>query len=94
MRPRPQGNGSGKFETTHVNMGGWVRVFPSKAEDAGREDLAVYLSQALAEWFRKRPELRMKCVVPISREGTTVEMHAWYEVHLLPPTTEGPHPDV
>jgi hypothetical protein len=36
MRPLPQGNGSGKFEIFQTDMGGWVRVFPSKLEEAGR----------------------------------------------------------
>jgi hypothetical protein len=92
MRPQPQGNGSGKVEIGQADMGGWVRVFAGKAEDAGRADLGVYLSQSLSEWFRQRPQLRLKCVVPISRDGTTVELHAWYEVHLLPPTALAPQP--
>jgi hypothetical protein len=92
MKPRPQGNGSGKFEIGQADMGGWVRVFPGKAADNVPEDLAVYLSQTLAEWFRQRPHLHMKCVIPINRDGTTVELHAWYELHLLPPTPVGPKP--
>lgn len=92
MPPKPKGNGSGRFEITHTDMGGWVQVFPAKDEEADRKDLGVYLSQSLAEWFRKRPHLHLKCVVPIDRDGTTVELHAWYEVHLLPPTPAGPRP--
>jgi hypothetical protein len=41
---RPHGNGSGKFEIGHHDMGGWVRIV------AGRhnlpDDLPVFLSQA------------------------------------------------
>jgi hypothetical protein len=92
MRPGPQGNGSGKFEIGQADMGGWVRVFPAMAEDVGREDLAVYLSQTLADWFRQRPQLHMKCVVPVNKDGSTVELHAWYEIHLVPPTPVGPQP--
>jgi len=93
MRPKPQGNGSGKFEIAQADMGGWVRVYPGKIEDTSRQDLGVYLSQSLSEWLRQRPQIRLKCVVPISRDGTTVELHAWYEVHLLPPTPLGPQPE-
>jgi hypothetical protein len=92
MNPRPQGNGSGKFEITQSDMGGWIRIFPAKAEDALREDLALYLSQTLTELFRQKPHLHMKCVAPINRDGNTVELHAWYEVHVIPPTTLGPQP--
>ena len=92
MKPGPQGNGSGKFEINQVDMGGWVRIFPAKPEDCPQEGLAIYLSQSLAGWLRLRSHLHLKCVVPIDRDGTTVELHAWYEVHLLPPTPGGPQP--
>src|SRR5437588_1782359 len=64
MRPSPQGNGSGKFEIGHIDMGGWVRVFPAKSEESAGQDLSVFLSQTLSEWVRQKPHLRMKCVIP------------------------------
>jgi hypothetical protein len=86
---RPHGNGSGKFAIGRHNMGGWVRAV------AGRHnlpnDLPVYLSQALLAWFRQRPQRQMRCVVPVQRDGNTVELHAWYEAHLFPPV-QGPRP--
>ena len=27
--------------------------------------------------------MRLLCVVPISKDGNTVELHAWYEQHLF-----------
>jgi hypothetical protein len=92
MMPRPQGNGSGKFEIDVTDMGGWIRVYPSKAEYAYREDFGVYLSRTMVDWFRQRPQLRVKCIVPINREGSTVELHAWFEVHLLPSAPQAPQP--
>jgi hypothetical protein len=84
---RPHGNGSGKFDIGQTDMGGWVRIV------AGRQDLPhdlpVYLSQALSDWFRQRPQLRMRCVVPIQRDGNTVELHAWFEAHVFP-ALQGP----
>jgi hypothetical protein len=65
-------------------------VSPGKQELP--EDLAVYLSQALTEWFRQRPHLRMRCVLPITRDGKTVELHAWYDAHLFP-VYQGPQPE-
>jgi hypothetical protein len=70
----------------HGRLGGWVRIV------AGRhnlpDDLPVHLPQALSGWFRQRPQLRMRCVVPVQRDGNTVELHAWYEAHLFPPVQE------
>ncbi|MGC8643354.1 MAG: hypothetical protein ACP5XB_26145 [Isosphaeraceae bacterium] len=90
MNPKPRGNGSGKVNVFSTDMGGWVRVVlgtPDVAEDAG-----LYLSQTLADWFRQRPHLRLRCVVPIVRDGTTVELHAWYETHVFP-MIQGPQPE-
>jgi hypothetical protein len=84
---KPQGNGSGKIDIGQLDMGGWVRVCAGSQELPA--DIGVYLSQALTEWFRQRPHLRMRCVVPISREGMTVELHAWYDAHLFP-ALQGP----
>jgi hypothetical protein len=92
MNPKPGGNGSGKVDIGLWDMGGWVRTVAGKHELP--EDIGVYLSQALADWFRQRPHLLMRCVVPITRDGTTVELHAWYEAHLFPkiqgPQAEAP----
>lgn len=94
VRPmqQPHGNGSGKVEISQQDMGGWVRVFPGKMAGIP-EDLHVYLSQTLTEWFRQHSHLRLRCVVPINRDGTTVELHAWYDAHLFAPTTAGPEPE-
>ena len=76
-------NGSGNFEVHQHDMSGWVRIFPEPGTPLP-EDLGYYLSQTLTEWFRQRPHLRLRCVVPVSRDGDTVELHAWYEVHVFP----------
>lgn len=92
MKPKPGGgNGSGKFNLHQDDMGGWVRVFADKVASVP-DDLPVFLSQALSEWFRQRPQLRMRCVVPVQRDGNTVELHAWYDAHLFP-AFQGPKPE-
>jgi len=54
-------------------------------------DLPAYLSLTLTEWFRQRPQLRMRTVLAVTREGSTVELHAWYELHVFPgPLRAGP----
>ena len=91
MNPKPHGNGSGKFDIHQDDMGGWVRVFSEKVATVP-DDLPVFLSQALSDWFRQRPDLRMRCVVPIQRDGDTVELHAWYDAHVFP-ALQGPMPE-
>jgi hypothetical protein len=77
------GNGSGKFNVHQLDMGGWVRIFTDPT--AGVPDnLAMCLSHALTEWFRQRPQLRLRAVVPVTRDGTTVELHAWYDLGIFP----------
>lgn len=91
MKSNPGGgNGSGKFEIGHHDMGGWVRVCASRHNVP--DELPVYLSQALADWFRQKPHLHMRCVVPIQRDGNTVELHGWYDAHLFQPI-QGPQPE-
>jgi hypothetical protein len=77
------GNGSGKFDVGAHDMGGWVRVVAGTSGTIP-DDLAVYLSHRLSDWFRENAHLRLLCVLPVNREGTTVELHAWYEQHRFP----------
>ena len=74
MPTHTPGNGSGKFNVNQADMGGWVRVF-TDATATVPEDLAVFLSHALTEWFRQRSQLRLRAVLPVTRDGTTVELH-------------------
>jgi hypothetical protein len=83
MKPKQGGNGSSKFPVHQQDMGGWVRIFTDKTTHLP-DDFPVYLSLSLTEWFRQRPQLRMKCVVPIVQDGRTVELHAWFELHAFP----------
>lgn len=71
-----------RFQIVQQDMGGWVRVFLGKGEPTG--ELAPFLSHGLMDWFRQRPHLRLRFAVPISRDGDTVELHAWYEQVVFP----------
>src|SRR5262245_39739044 len=80
---RPQGgNGSPKFEVGAHDMGGWVRVIASDSSPPP-DDLGFYLAHRLSHWFGENPHRRLVCVVPINRDGFTVELHGWYEQHLF-----------
>jgi len=74
-----------------ADMGGWVRFFTDRRSHNNPE-LAVILSTALSDWFRARPHFHLRCVVPIQKEGTTVELHCWFAAHVFPPTTQSPTP--
>jgi hypothetical protein len=78
-------NGSSNFDISCSDMGGWVRAFAAKTGNLPT-DFPVYLSVALAEWFREHPRFQLQCVVPIQRDGNTVELHAWYVVHVFQPS--------
>jgi hypothetical protein len=91
MKHQSQGNGSGKFEIGYHDMGGWVRICAGKQNLP--EDLPVYLSKVLTEFFRKQPQLLLRCVVPIQRDGDTVELHAWYDSHVFPPPPAASPPE-
>jgi hypothetical protein len=83
MAKSPQCNGSGKFDIGAHDMGGWVRIIPGKSADM-LPDLPGFLAHRLSEWLREHPHLRLLCVVPISRDGATVELQAWSEQHSFP----------
>jgi hypothetical protein len=86
MKGQP-GNGSSKGKIHTDDLGGWVRVH---AEGASLPNLPVILSQLLTDWFRQRPQLRLRFIVPIQKDGDTVELHAWYEAHVFPPPQPKP----
>jgi hypothetical protein len=86
-QPKPNGNGASKIEIHVEDLGGWVRVHPSRYHNLP-EQLALFLSDSLTKWFRERPHCRLRTVVPVSRDGTTVELHAWFDIHVFP----GPKP--
>jgi hypothetical protein len=79
---RPRGNGSGKFNVVWTDMGGWLRVFAGSQDLP--ENLPEFLSHALTDWCRTHPQMRLRCVVPIQKNGNTVELHAWYDAHVFP----------
>ncbi len=80
-----------RFEIVQEDMGGWVRVFLGRGEPTG--ELGKFLSHGLADWMRKRPQFRVRCIVPINRDGDTVELHAWYDQVLFPDTSPMADPE-
>lgn len=75
-------NAEARFEIGQVDMGGWVRVYLARGEPTG--EVAKFLSMSLTQWMREFPELRVRMIVPITSNGDTSELHAWYERVLFP----------
>lgn len=71
-----------RFTTSVCDMGGWIRVLPGSGEPTG--EVARFLSQPLIQWFRECPELTVRRIVPITSNGDTSELHAWYDRIGLP----------
>lgn len=72
-----------QIQVHNVDLGGWLRFF-TNPDFLDHPDLPFYLSYAVVQWFRARPHLRLHFLVPVSKGGNTVELHAWYEQHLFP----------
>ncbi len=75
------------FLPTHGGQWGYL----DRGEPAG--EVAPYLSHSLSEWTRKNPQMRLRLIVPINRDGDTAELHAWYDQVLFPDTSEMAKPD-
>jgi hypothetical protein len=83
------GNGSGNVNIEVTDHGGWITIYPtsvSAADDFGG-DLALGLAKSLNRWIEERPKLRTRFVVPITRNGRTFELYAWYEKEPSPAAT-------
>lgn len=65
------------FEINIEDHMGFLRVYMGRGEPNG--ELARFLSGTLAQWIQNNPEQRIIAVVPVSRYGDTVELHAWFE---------------
>ena len=83
--------GKSRFEIGQTDMGGWVRVFLKKGEPTG--ELAKFLSLSLAQWMRQFPDVRVRMIVPITSNGDTTELHAWYDRVLFPDLSQIVEPE-
>lgn len=71
-----------RFKIQVTDMGGWVRIYLGSGEPTG--EVAKYLSLTLTSWMQETPHLRVRFVVPISSNGDTAELHAWYDQTMFP----------
>ena len=72
---------SERFQIDILDFGGWVRVFLARGEPMG--ETAQFLSQSLQGWMQNNPHLRVRIIVPVTSNGDTSELHAWYDQVLF-----------
>lgn len=65
------------FEINVEDHMGLVRVLMGRGESAG--ELAQFLSGTLSQWMQSHSDQRIVPVVPVTRYGDNVELHAWFE---------------
>lgn len=65
------------FEINVEDHREFPHVFMGRGAPLG--ELAQFLSATLANWRLANPEQRIWAVVPINRDGDTVEPHPWFE---------------
>jgi hypothetical protein len=68
----------GNVEIGFHDEGSYVRIISGPGADHA-EDLPGILARALTDFFKKNPGKHLLFVVPINRDGTTVELQGWYE---------------
>jgi hypothetical protein len=74
---------SQEVKVHYEDRNGWVRIF-TDPEFFSYPQLPVCLSGTLTHWFKERPQFHLRCLLPICRGGDTVELHAWYDLHVFP----------
>lgn len=76
------GNGDSKGFTSVVPLGpGWVLFLASPSDPPPANDLPFALSQGLEQWLRSQPDVRVRCTLPITKDGNTIGIHIWYDTH-------------
>ena len=66
-----------RFSIGAAEHDGWVRIFLARGEPTGES--AKFLSESLNQWMKNNPQLRVRMIVPITSNGDTAELHAWYD---------------
>jgi hypothetical protein len=74
------GNGASKGYTNAVTLGpGWVLFLASPSDPPPAEELPFALSQAVEQWLKSQPGVRVRATLPIVSGGNTVGIHVWYD---------------
>jgi hypothetical protein len=54
-------------------------VFRASEPPPNMDDLPLFLQRALEDWFRDRPNLRVKAAMGVVENGNTTSLRCWFE---------------
>jgi hypothetical protein len=78
MASRHQGSGSSKTELEYVERSGYILIVPQDQAHLPA-DIALVMNMALNDWLKKNPNIRVRAVLPITRDGQTTAIHLRYD---------------
>jgi hypothetical protein len=79
MRFRHEGNGGDKVQIhTSIKAEGYALIFPDKIEPLAA-GVPVFLSRTLEAWVRDNPQKKIRCALPIIKDGQTIAIHLWFD---------------
>jgi hypothetical protein len=75
---RHDGNGHTKTEIDFIERPGYVLICPRNSATPPA-NIALIVNAALTDWLKKTPNIRVRTVLPITRDGQTTAVHLWYD---------------
>jgi hypothetical protein len=62
----------------HRLSDGWVMIGVDEAPPDETHP-SQWVNQALRDWLRENPSVKVRCVAPFVAGGETVAMHVWFD---------------
>jgi len=78
MNFRHEGNGNSKTQIDFLDRPGYVLICPHDLENPPAA-IALILNNALNDWLKKHPSIRVRSILPITKDGQTTAIHLWYD---------------
>jgi hypothetical protein len=75
---RQEGNGEGKTLIDFVGRANYVLICPHDAATLP-PNIAAIINQALLDWLKQHPAVRVRAALPITQDGQTTALHLWYD---------------
>jgi hypothetical protein len=76
---RSEGNGHGKVNIlVEKKSEGYVIIAPDKIDNLD-EGTPIFVSRTVESWLKDHPEAKIRCALPIVRQGDTLAVHLWFD---------------
>jgi hypothetical protein len=79
MSFRQEGNGETKTRINFHEGRNHVLICPADAHNLP-PDIALILNNALIDWLKLHPGIRVRSVLTITQDGQTTAIHLWYDL--------------